>query len=180
MPLPAIVATGPLTASSLSQALRDHCSSEHLYFYDAIAPSLEAESIESTTGYWASRYGKGEADYLNIPLDKPQYLDFIARIRAAEIVRPHAFEEPKYFEACLPVEEIVARGVDTLRHGPLKPRGLPDPRTGKEPYAAIQLRQESMTGNLLGMVGFQTRMTYPAQKEVIRSIPGLDDFALSI
>lgn len=174
MPLPAIVATGPLTAKALSAALGEHCSIDHLYFYDAIAPSLEAESIGRDTGYWASRYDKGEADYLNIPLSKPQYLDLVDRIRKADVVNPHEFEENKYFEACLPIEEIVRRGVDTLRFGPLKPKGLVDPRTGLEPYAAIQLRQESKSGNLLGMVGFQTRMTYPAQKAVIGSIPGLE------
>jgi methylenetetrahydrofolate--tRNA-(uracil-5-)-methyltransferase len=175
LPRPTIVATGPLTSEALSEALRRHCTSDHLYFYDAIAPSIEADSIDPAGGYWASRYDKGEADYFNIPLSKAQYADLIARIRAAQKVEPHDFEDAKYFEACLPVEEIVARGDDTLRFGPLKPRGLPDPRTGREPYAAIQLRQESKNGSLLGLVGFQTRMTYAAQKEVINSIPGLEN-----
>jgi methylenetetrahydrofolate--tRNA-(uracil-5-)-methyltransferase len=175
LPLPAIVATGPLTAESLSSALREHCTSDHLYFYDAIAPSIEADSLGADAGYWASRYDKGEADYFNIPLSEPQYRELVVNIRAAEVVKPHAFEEQKYFEACLPVEEIVARGVDTLRFGPLKPRGLTDPRTGREPHAVIQLRQESKSGNLLGLVGFQTRMTYPAQRALIRSIPGLEN-----
>jgi len=145
-----------------------------LYFYDAIAPSLEADSLDGDAGYWASRYGKGEADYFNIPLSKTQYLELVDRIRHADVVEPHQFEDAKYFESCLPVEEIVSRGVDTLRFGPLKPRGLDDPRTGREPYAVIQLRQESKGGGLLGLVGFQTRMTYGAQKEVIGSIPGFE------
>jgi methylenetetrahydrofolate--tRNA-(uracil-5-)-methyltransferase len=174
-PRPAIVATGPLTSKTLSAALRDHCSDDHLYFYDAIAPSIDGDSLGAHGGYWASRYDKGDADYLNIPLSRAQYLDLLDKIRNAEIVKPHSFEEPKYFEACLPVEEMVARGEDTLRFGPLKPRGLIDPHTGREPYGVIQLRQESKSGNLLGLVGFQTRMTYAAQKTVIRSVPGLED-----
>ncbi|MEE9269259.1 MAG: methylenetetrahydrofolate--tRNA-(uracil(54)-C(5))-methyltransferase (FADH(2)-oxidizing) TrmFO [Candidatus Krumholzibacteria bacterium] len=174
LPLPAIVATGPLTAKKLSGALREHCSSDHLYFYDAIAPSVDAESIDEGVGYWASRYGKGEADYFNIPLTREEYVAFVARVREAEVVKPHTFEDQKYFESCLPIEVMAERGEDTMRFGPLKPKGLPDPRSGREPYAVIQLRQESRSGTLLGLVGFQTRMTYPAQREVLRSIPGLD------
>lgn len=174
LPLPAIVATGPLTAGTLSDSLREHCTSDHLYFYDAIAPSIERQSIDLGGGYWASRYGKGEADYLNIPLDRAQYSALVENIRNADLVSRHSFEEEKYFEACLPIEVMAARGEDTLRFGPLKPRGLPDPATGKDPYAVLQLRQESRSGNLLGLVGFQTRMTYSAQKAVIRSIPGLE------
>ncbi|MFQ5510356.1 MAG: methylenetetrahydrofolate--tRNA-(uracil(54)-C(5))-methyltransferase (FADH(2)-oxidizing) TrmFO [Candidatus Krumholzibacteriia bacterium] len=173
LPLPAIVATGPLTAGALSGALRDHCSSEHLYFYDAIAPSVDADSIDEGEGYWASRYGKGTADYFNIPLDRAKYAALVGRIRGADVVTPHAFEDRKYFESCLPVEVMVERGEDTLRYGPLKPKGLIDPRSGREPYAVVQLRQESHGGTLLGLVGFQTRMTYLAQKEVLRSLPGL-------
>jgi methylenetetrahydrofolate--tRNA-(uracil-5-)-methyltransferase len=174
VPTPAIIATGPLTADSLSQRLREHCTSDHLYFYDAIAPSIDAHTLGSGSGYWASRYGKGEADYFNLPLSKRQYTELVDMIRNAETVRPQEFEDEKYFESCLPVEEIVRRGEDTLRFGPLKPRGLPDPRTAHEPYAVIQLRQESRGGGLLGLVGFQTRMTYGAQKALIRSIPGLE------
>lgn len=173
-PRPGLIATGPLTAAALSDSLRKHCSSDHLYFYDAIAPSVEADSVDEERGYWASRYGKGEADYYNVPLSREEYIDLIERIAAAEVLQAHEFEEPRYFEACLPIEELVARGEDTLRFGPLKPRGLRDPKTGRDPYAVIQLRQESRSGNLLGLVGFQTRMTYAAQKEVIRSIPGLE------
>ncbi len=172
IPLPAIIATGPLTAEPLSGALREHCSSNHLYFYDAIAPSVDAESIDESVGFRASRYNKGTADYLNVPLNEEQYKDLIRRVREADVVTPHPFEEERYFEACLPVEVMAARGEDTLRYGPLRPKGLADPRTGKEPYAVIQLRQESAAGNLLGLVGFQTRMTYEGQRDVIRTIPG--------
>ncbi len=174
VPLPAIIATGPLTADTLSQSLREHCTSDHLYYYDAIAPSIDADGVVEGSGFWASRYDKGEADYFNVPLSKAQYTELVGRIRNAETVRPHAFEDEKYFESCLPIEEIVRRGEDTLRFGPLKPRGLPDPRSGREPHAVIQLRQESQSGGLLGLVGFQTRMTHGAQKELIRSIPGLE------
>lgn len=172
---PTIVATGPLTAAKLSESLQGHVSSDHLYFYDAIAPSIEADSIDESVGFWASRYDKGDADYFNIPLDKAQYLELIARIREADLVTAHAFEEANYFESCLPIEVMVSRGEDTLRFGPMKPKGLRHPRTGEEPYAAIQLRQESRSGNLLGMVGFQTRMTFGAQKSVFQGIPGLSE-----
>jgi methylenetetrahydrofolate--tRNA-(uracil-5-)-methyltransferase len=178
VPLPAIIATGPLTADTLSRSLREHCTSDHLYFYDAIAPSIDADSLGQDSGFWASRYGKGEADYFNLPLSEEQYNELVGRIRTAETVRPREFEDEKFFESCLPVEEIVSRGPDTLRFGPLKPRGLPDPRTGREPHAVIQLRQESQSGGLLGLVGFQTRMTYGAQKELIRSIPGLEQASI--
>jgi methylenetetrahydrofolate--tRNA-(uracil-5-)-methyltransferase len=174
VPLPAIIATGPLTGDKLSAALQRHCSAQHLYFYDAIAPSLDGDTIEDGTGFWASRYDRGEADYLNIPLDEPAYRSLLRSIRSAEYVDSHPFEEEKYFEACLPIEVMAARGDDTLRYGPLKPRGLRDPKTGREPYAAIQLRQESRVGSMLGMVGFQTRMKWPYQKEMIRSLPGLE------
>jgi methylenetetrahydrofolate--tRNA-(uracil-5-)-methyltransferase len=172
LPLPALIATGPLTAEPLSSVLREHCSSEHLYFYDAIAPSVDAGTIDGSVGFRASRYNKGPADYLNVPLSKEQYGDLVRRIREADVIVPHAFEEERYFEACLPVEVMAARGQDTLRYGPLRPKGLMDPKTGREPYAVIQLRQETVSGNLLGIVGFQTRMTHGAQREVVRTIPG--------
>jgi methylenetetrahydrofolate--tRNA-(uracil-5-)-methyltransferase len=135
---------------------------------------LDGDTVDPGTGFWASRYDKGEADYLNIPLDKAAYQRLLSQIRGAEYVESHPFEEEKFFEACLPVEVLAARGDDTLRYGPLKPRGLRHPETGREPYAVIQLRQESREGSLLGMVGFQTRMKWPHQKEMIRSIPGLE------
>jgi methylenetetrahydrofolate--tRNA-(uracil-5-)-methyltransferase len=173
LPRPAIVATGPLTASDLLQAIERHVSESHLYFYDAIAPSIDADSIDTSVVYRASRYGKGEADYVNIPFTEEEYGRLIERIRQADLVRAHDFEDASYFEACLPIEVMVSRGADTARFGPMRPRGLVDPRSGKEPYAVVQLRQESASGNLLGLVGFQTRMTYEAQGEVVRSMPGL-------
>jgi methylenetetrahydrofolate--tRNA-(uracil-5-)-methyltransferase len=175
VPAPAIVATGPLTAPALSCSLERHLSGAHLYFYDAIAPSVDADSIDSSVVYRASRYGKGSADYLNVPLTEKEYKSLVGRIREADLVRAHEFEDAAYFEACLPIEVMVSRGEDTARFGPMRPRGLVDPRTGLEPYAVIQLRQESASGNLLGLVGFQTRMTYEAQRDVIRSLPGLAD-----
>ncbi|HEU4364361.1 MAG TPA: methylenetetrahydrofolate--tRNA-(uracil(54)-C(5))-methyltransferase (FADH(2)-oxidizing) TrmFO [Candidatus Krumholzibacteria bacterium] len=175
LPAPAIIATGPLTGEALSQALQSHCSREHLYFYDAIAPSIDGETIDPSAGYWASRYGKGDADYLNIPFDREQYARLTEFIRGAEYVQSHAFEEEKYFEACLPIEVLVRRGEDTLRFGPMKPRGLPDPRTGREPYAVLQLRRESREGSLMGLVGFQTRMTWACQKQFIQMLPGFAD-----
>jgi methylenetetrahydrofolate--tRNA-(uracil-5-)-methyltransferase len=178
LPMPAIIATGPLTGKALSAALQEHCSSAHLYFYDAIAPSLDGDTVEADAGFWASRYDKGAADYLNIPLDETSYRRLVERIRNADYVEGHPFEEEKFFEACLPVEVLAARGDETLRYGPLKPTGLRDPRTGREPHAVLQLRQESRRGSLLGMVGFQTRMKWPHQKEMIRSIPGLEGAAV--
>lgn len=172
LPMPAVIATGPLTGDALAAALQAHCSQEHLYFYDAIAPSVDGDTIDPDAGYWASRYGKGEADYFNIPFDRDAYDRLIAFIRDAEYVGAHEFEEEKYFEACLPIEVLVRRGADTLRHGPMKPRGLPDPRTGREPYAVLQLRRESREGSLMGLVGFQTRMTWGSQKQLLTMLPG--------
>jgi methylenetetrahydrofolate--tRNA-(uracil-5-)-methyltransferase len=174
VPGPAVIATGPLNGAKLAHALSEHTTDDHLYFYDAIAPSLDGDTIDPGAGFWASRYGKGDDDYLNIPIDRDTYRRLVEFIRGAETAQPHAFEEERFFEACLPIEVLAARGDDTLRFGPMKPKGLIDPGTGKEPYAAIQLRQESRGGSLLGMVGFQTRMTWGAQKEFIRSIPGLE------
>jgi methylenetetrahydrofolate--tRNA-(uracil-5-)-methyltransferase len=178
LPAPSILATGPLTGEALSASLQEHCSQEHLYFYDAIAPSIDGDTVDMSVGYWASRYGKGEADYLNIPFDKDAYTRLIEFIRGAEYAQTHAFEEEKYFEACLPVEVLVRRGEDTLRFGPMKPRGLPDPRTGRDPYAALQLRRESREGSLMGLVGFQTRMTWACQKELLRMLPGMSDVSV--
>jgi methylenetetrahydrofolate--tRNA-(uracil-5-)-methyltransferase len=172
LPLPAVIATGPLTAEPLSRKMQEHLSGEHLYFYDAIAPSVDAGSVDEAVGFRASRYGKGGADYLNIPLSVAQYNELIDRVEAADVVTPHQFEESRYFEACLPIEVMVRRGRDTPRFGPLRPRGLVDPRTGKEPFAVVQLRHESASGTLMGLVGFQTRMTYESQRSVIRSLPG--------
>ncbi len=173
LPRPAIVATGPLTDPELAAALQEVCSANRLFFYDAIAPSLDGDTIDTGIAFWASRYGKGEADYLNIPLTEADYADLIEKIQTADYADPRSFEKKSFFEACLPVEVMAERGRDTLRFGPLKPKGLVDPRTGQEPYAVIQLRRESRTGSLMGMVGFQTRMKRKLQKELIHSIPAL-------
>ncbi len=178
LPTPAVIATGPLTGDALSQALVSHCSKDHLYFYDAIAPSVDGDSVDPAVGYWASRYGKGDADYLNIPFSRDEYTKLVEFVRGAEYAQSHAFEEEKYFEACLPIEVLVARGADTLRFGPMKPKGLPDPRTGREPYAVLQLRKESREGSLMGLVGFQTRMTWACQKEMLRMLPGCSDVSV--
>lgn len=178
VPTPAIIATGPLTGEALSAALVAHCTRDHLYFYDAIAPSIDGDTVDASVGYWASRYDKGEADYLNLPFDREAYTKLIDFVRGAEYVQSHAFEEEKYFEACLPIEVLVARGEDTLRFGPMKPRGLPDPRTGRDPYAVLQLRKESREGSLMGLVGFQTRMTWACQKEMMRMLPGCSDVSV--
>ncbi len=174
LPLPALIATGPLTGSQLSADLQAHCSSDHLFFYDAIAPSIDGDTVDESIGFWASRYGKGDADYLNIPLDRERYQWLIEFVLNADYVDSHAFEEADYFESCLPIEVMAARGPETMRFGPLKPKGLVDPRTGREPHAVLQLRQESRHGNLLGLVGFQTRMKWPQQKELINGLPGLE------
>jgi len=178
LPAPAVIATGPLTGTELSLALQTHCSRDHLYFYDAIAPSVDGDTIDPAAGYWASRYGKGEADYFNLPFDRDAYRRLIEFIKNAEYVGAHEFEEERYFEACLPIEVLVRRGEDTLRFGHMKPRGLPDPRTGRDPYAAIQLRRESREGSLMGLVGFQTRMTWACQKEFLRMLPGFADVSV--
>lgn len=178
LPAPVVFATGPLTGESLSLAMQAHCSRDHLYFYDAIAPSVDGDTIDPAAGYWASRYGKGDADYFNLPFDREGYLKLIDFVRNAEYVGAHEFEEERYFEACLPIEVLVRRGEDTLRFGPMKPRGLPDPRTGREPYAAIQLRKESREGSLMGLVGFQTRMTWACQKELLHMLPGFSDVSV--
>ena len=178
IPAPAVFATGPLTGEALSVALQEHCSRDHLYFYDAIAPSVDGDTIDPDAGYWMSRYNKGDADYFNIPFDREQYRRLVEFVRGAEYVGAHEFEEEKYFEACLPIEVLVRRGEDTLRFGPMKPKGLPDPRTGREPYAAIQLRKESREGSLMGLVGFQTRMTWASQKEMLKLLPGFSDISV--
>ncbi|MBI5557346.1 MAG: methylenetetrahydrofolate--tRNA-(uracil(54)-C(5))-methyltransferase (FADH(2)-oxidizing) TrmFO [Deltaproteobacteria bacterium] len=168
-----ILATGPLTSDNLARSLRE-ITGEHLAFYDAIAPIVSADSLDRTIIYQASRYDDGPGDYLNCPMDKNQYLTFITALAAADKVELKSFEEKKYFEGCLPIEVMLERGEDTLRFGPMKPVGLPDPRTGRDPYAVIQLRKENVAGSHYNMVGFQTKLTYPAQKQVFRLIPGME------
>jgi methylenetetrahydrofolate--tRNA-(uracil-5-)-methyltransferase len=168
-----IVASGPLTSSALSVQLRALFGSEYLYFYDAIAPVVTAESINLDIIFRASRYNHGD-DYLNCPLTHEEYYRLVDEILAAEKVPEREFERCLYFEGCLPVEEMARRGKDTLAFGPMKPVGLIDSRTGERPYAVVQLRQDDRAGTLWGMVGFQTKMTYPEQRRVFRTIPGLE------
>ncbi|MDX1386666.1 MAG: methylenetetrahydrofolate--tRNA-(uracil(54)-C(5))-methyltransferase (FADH(2)-oxidizing) TrmFO, partial [bacterium] len=168
-------ATGPLTSESLSKEISRLTQSEYLYFYDSIAPIVEAGSINMNIAFRASRYGKGSADYLNCPLNKEEYERLVRELVNSEKVPIKEFDQPKFFEACLPVEVMAERGSKALAFGPMKPVGLRDPRTGKRPYAVVQLRQDDLHANLYNMVGFQTRMKYPEQKRVFRLIPGLEN-----
>jgi methylenetetrahydrofolate--tRNA-(uracil-5-)-methyltransferase len=170
-----VIATGPLTANRLSQSIEEHFGSESLFFYDAISISIDAETADTGRLFRASRYGKGGADYWNVPFSREEYRDLVDFLRRAPCVEKRGFEDSRCFEACLPVEVIASRGKESLRFGPLKPRGLVDPATGCEPHAVLQLRQETRDGRLLGLVGFQTRLTRPAQRELLRFIPGLGD-----
>jgi methylenetetrahydrofolate--tRNA-(uracil-5-)-methyltransferase len=172
-----IVATGPLTSPALAKALEELTGGrQRLYFYDAIAPVLAADSIDMTKAFRASRYGEGEdGDYLNLPLTKDEYEAFIDAVLAAEYMPLHGFEDTKYFEACLPIEVMAERGRETLRFGPMKPVGLTDPKTGRWPWAVVQLRQENLDGTMFSMVGFQTKMKWPEQKRVFGLIPALAD-----
>jgi methylenetetrahydrofolate--tRNA-(uracil-5-)-methyltransferase len=170
----AILASGPLTSPALSEALQRLLGSVHLYFYDAIAPIVAADSVDMTVAWKASRYAKGGEDYINCPLDRAQYHAFVEAVMAAEKVPTRDFERCLYFEGCMPIEEMARRGRDTLAFGPMRPVGLIDPRDGKRPHACVQLRQDDAEGRLFNMVGFQTKMTYPEQRRVFRMIPGLE------
>ncbi|MBU8921407.1 MAG: methylenetetrahydrofolate--tRNA-(uracil(54)-C(5))-methyltransferase (FADH(2)-oxidizing) TrmFO [Bacteroidales bacterium] len=170
-----VIATGPLTSDLLSSAVMEHFGKDNLFFYDAISISIAVDSIDHSKVFKASRYGKGAPDYWNVPLDKENYLLLLEYIRKSSKRAGHDFEDGKCFEACLPVEVMVSRGDDVMRYGPLKPRGLVDPVTGEEPYAVIQLRQESIEGTIAGLVGFQTKMTVGAQKGMMALIPGLEN-----
>ncbi|HEY1416474.1 MAG TPA: methylenetetrahydrofolate--tRNA-(uracil(54)-C(5))-methyltransferase (FADH(2)-oxidizing) TrmFO, partial [Myxococcaceae bacterium] len=170
-----VVATGPLTSDALTRAL-SQWTGDKLYFYDSIAPIVAADSVDEGVTFRASRWGRGDgADYINLPLDEAGYHAFVQAVLAAEKVAPHAFEEPRYFEGCLPIEVMAERGVETLAHGPMKPVGLQDPRTGRRPYAVVQLRQEDVGGTAYNLVGFQTRLTWPEQRRVFRTLPGLQN-----
>lgn len=171
---PTILATGPLTAPALAADLSRLAGSRHLYFYDAIAPIVAAESINLEVAFRASRYGRGGDDYLNCPMNEAQYQAFVEALLAADQVPLHPFEKPLYFEGCMPIEEAARRGPHTLAFGPMRPVGLSDPRTGRCPAAVVQLRQDDRAGRLYNMVGFQTKMTHPAQRRVLRMIPGLE------
>lgn len=169
-----IIATGPLTSDKLSQAIRAVTQSQHLYFFDAISPIIDADSINMGIVFRASRYDKGGDDYLNCPMTEEQYNTFYDTLMAAEKVQPKEFEKTPYFEACIPIEVMAERGRQTMQFGPLKPVGLEDPRTGVRPYAVVQLRTENVHRTCYNMVGFQTKLTYPEQKRVFRLIPGLE------
>jgi methylenetetrahydrofolate--tRNA-(uracil-5-)-methyltransferase len=171
---PVVIATGPLTSEALTRELERYVGSK-LYFYDSIAPILSGDSIDMEIAFRQSRYGKGEGDdYLNLPMTREEYYRFIAEVKAGQKLTPHAFEEPKYFEGCLPIEVMAERGDDTLAFGPMKPVGLTDPRTGQSPYAVVQLRMEDRAGTAWNMVGFQTRLTWGEQKRIFTTcIPGL-------
>jgi len=173
LPACSVIATGPLTSNELSIALEEHFGEKRLYFYDAISISIDADTVDMNPLFKASRYGKGGADYWNVPFSRDEYLTLVEFLRSAPCVERRGFEDSRCFEACLPVEVIATRGEESLRFGPLKPKGLIDPVTGREPHAVLQLRQETRDGRLLGLVGFQTRLTRPAQKELLRLMPGL-------
>ena len=175
LPSPGVVSTGPLTSDRLSQAIVERLGSAALSFYDAIAPIVSAESLDRTRLYALSRYGKGGGDdYLNAPMNAAEYQGFIDALLEADQYQGHEFDAVPYFEGCLPVEEMARRGRDTLRFGPMKPVGLADPRTGREPHAVVQLRREDRAGQMWNLVGFQTRLRIPEQQRVFRTIPGLD------
>jgi methylenetetrahydrofolate--tRNA-(uracil-5-)-methyltransferase len=172
-----IVATGPLTSDALAQDIARLTGSQRLYFYDSISPIVEADTVDRAVAFWASRYGKsstGTDDYLNCPFDREQYNRFLDELLQAQSVPAHIAEDhTRYFEACLPIEELARRGRDTLRFGPMKPMGLTDPRTGHRPYAVVQLRQENLRAGSFNLVGFQNHLKFGEQARILRLIPGL-------
>ena len=170
-----IIATGPLTSDALTKEIMRLTGDDQLYFYDAIAPIVAADSIDMSIAFKAARYGKGGDDYINCPMSPEQYDVFYNELIAAKSVPLKRFEDTHWFESCLPIEESARRGVDTLRYGPMKPRGLPDPKTGREPWACVQLRQENMMADAYGLVGFQNHLRYGEQERVLRLIPGLEN-----
>jgi methylenetetrahydrofolate--tRNA-(uracil-5-)-methyltransferase len=169
-----IIASGPLTSDALAKKIANLTGQDHLYFYDAIAPIVEADSIDREQVYAASRYDRGGADYLNCPFDKEQYLAFVENLCQGEKVAARDFEKVVHFEGCMPIEVLAERGAMTLAFGPMKPVGLRDPRTGNDPFAVVQLRQDDRHASLYNLVGFQTKLTYPEQQRIFRSIPGLE------
>ncbi|MBF0467092.1 MAG: methylenetetrahydrofolate--tRNA-(uracil(54)-C(5))-methyltransferase (FADH(2)-oxidizing) TrmFO [Nitrospirae bacterium] len=172
-PIVYVLATGPLTSQSMSNSLAQILGHDSLFFYDAIAPVIDAETIDYSKVFSASRYGKGGDDYINCPMDKECYLTFYDALVSADKVNVRDFEDNKVFEGCMPIEVMASRGVDTPRFGPMKPVGLIDPETGKTPYAVVQLRTENSEKSAYNMVGFQTRLKYPEQQRIFRMIPGL-------
>ncbi len=170
-----IIATGPLTSESLSREIASLTGAEHLAFYDSISPIVEADSIDLAKVYLAARYDKGTADYVNCPMSKEEYDQFYDALISAHSVEEREWEKLNYFESCLPIEEIARRGRDTLRFGPMKPVGLKDPRTGRQPYAVVQLRQENLRADSYNLVGFQNHLKFAEQARVLRLIPGLEN-----
>ena len=170
-----IVASGPLTSDALTQEILRLSGSEQLYFYDSISPIVEADSIDMSRVYMAARYDKGTADYINCPMTKEEYDRFLDALLEAQSVEAKEWEKLNYFEGCLPIEEIARRGRDTLRFGPMKPVGLRDPKTGKTPYAVVQLRQENLRADSYNLVGFQNHLKFGEQARVLRLIPGLEN-----
>lgn len=170
---PTVIATGPLTSDAMSQKLATLCGKKRLYFYDAIAPIVAADSIDYAKAYFGGRYGKGGEDYLNLPMQRDEYEAFLRELVNAETVILRDFEKSELFEGCMPIEEMAKRGSDTIRFGPLKPIGLKNPVTGEKAYAVVQLRRENVAGDCFNLVGFQTNLTYPEQKRVFSMIPAL-------
>ncbi|MBP1557395.1 MAG: methylenetetrahydrofolate--tRNA-(uracil(54)-C(5))-methyltransferase (FADH(2)-oxidizing) TrmFO [Oscillospiraceae bacterium] len=170
-----IIATGPLTSDALSKAIAEKTGSQHLSFYDAAAPIVEFSSVDMTKAFFAARYGRGDDDYINCPMNKQQYEDFIKELTAAERAPLHEFENLTVYEGCMPVEVLASRGKDAIRFGPLKPVGLTDPATGHRPWAVVQLRAENREGTLYNLVGFQTNLKFGEQKRVFSMIPGLEN-----
>ena len=171
---PVIIATGPLTSDALSQAIGEYFGETgYLHFFDAAAPLVTAESIDMALAWWQSRYDRGTPDYVNCAMNKEEYEAFWQALTTAQEAEVHGFEDKNVFEGCMPVEVMARRGIDTLRYGPLKPVGLTDPRTGKEPYAVVQLRQDNATGSVFNLVGFQTHLKFGEQKRVFSMIPAL-------
>lgn len=174
-----IVATGPLTSDALSEAIAQKTGAERLSFYDAAAPIVEFSSVDMTKAFFAARYGRGEDDYINCPMNKEQYETFLAALTTAERAPLHGFETLTVYEGCMPVEVLASRGKDAIRYGPLKPVGLTDPATGRRPWAVVQLRRENREGTLYNLVGFQTNLKFGEQKRVFSLIPGLENAAFA-
>ncbi|MCQ2420806.1 MAG: methylenetetrahydrofolate--tRNA-(uracil(54)-C(5))-methyltransferase (FADH(2)-oxidizing) TrmFO [Clostridia bacterium] len=173
---PVIIATGPLTSDALSSAIKEYFGNQdYMSFFDAAAPLITFESIDMDKAWFASRYDRGEADYVNCSMSEAEYAAFVQELSNAEEAEVHGFEDAKVFEGCMPVEVMARRGFDTLRYGPLKPVGLKDPKTGKEPYAVVQLRKDNAEGSIYNIVGFQTHLKFPEQKRVFSMIPALHD-----
>lgn len=170
-----IIATGPLTSDAFAESIMTKTGGEGLHFYDAVAPIVSIESVDMESAYRASRYDKGTADYVNCPMSEDEYLAFRQELCSAREANVHGFDDAGVFEGCMPIEVMARRGVDTMRYGPMKPVGLRDPHTGKEPYAVVQLRQDNADGTLYNLVGFQTHLAFPEQKRVFSMIPALRD-----